>query len=163
MASQIRLQQNSPSGAPAAGTALLTVGADGRLYITLPSNITLPVGNEFTVDVVTITLSAAATQAMFAATLFTQLCAKFILGAGAGAYVVNLTLPVTNILPGALAYVNIELPASANPTLNIYDTSTGGTELEVLTNPAPASGQYWFGIFKFGADLHWHKLFSAFN
>ncbi|MGB8356320.1 MAG: hypothetical protein WCD79_20645 [Chthoniobacteraceae bacterium] len=164
MSSQIRLQQNAPGGTPDAGTALLTVGTDGRLTITLPSSSSLPVGNELTVDAAPVSFSVAvASQALFSETLFAQLCAHLYAGAGAGAYTANFVLPVAGMLPGALAYVNIELPASTNPTVAIYDTSTGGTELQTLTNPAPAAAAYWFGVFKFGRDAHWHKLFSAWN
>jgi len=164
MSSQIRLNQNSAPGTPPSGAAMLSIGSDNRCYITLPSGTSLPVGNELAVDLAPVSINAAiGSQALFSASLFAQLCCCIVAAAGSGAYAANFVLPVTAMLPGALAHVNIELPASANPTINLYDTSTSGMELQTLTNPAPAAAAYWFGIFKFGQDGHWHKLFSAFN
>jgi hypothetical protein len=79
------------------------------------------------------------------------------LAAGSGAYVASLTLSDANALPGALLRVPIDFAASANPVVNIYDGSTGGTLLEgPLTNPNP--GQVASFLFTAGFDgTNWHK------
>jgi hypothetical protein len=81
----------------------------------------------------------------------------FSLAAGAGAYVVNITLSDANVLAGALVRIPIDFPASANPTVNIYDGSTAGNLLEgPLTNPNP--GQAASFLFTAGFDgTNFHK------
>jgi hypothetical protein len=53
--------------------------------------------------------------------------------------------------------IPIDFAASANPTINIYDSSTGGTLIEgPLHNPNP-TGTASF-LFTAGFDgTHWHK------
>jgi hypothetical protein len=164
MGSQIRLQQNSAPPTPVAGAVLLTAGADNRFYVTLPTGVSLPVGNELFVDVATINLAAAVTSAALVSnTLFARLAAKLVAAAGSGAYTANYYLPVTNMLTPAVVELNIELAAGNNATINIYDTSTGGTLLATFTNSAPSAAQYWYAQFKFGQDAHWHKQFTVQN
>ena len=83
------------------------------------------------------------------------------LGAGSGAYVANLVLSDGNALAGAVLRIPIDFPASANPTVNIYDGSTGGTLLEgPLVNPNPGSaGSFYFQAGFDGAG--WHKEFGS--
>jgi hypothetical protein len=96
------------------------------------------------------TPAAAATLAITSATRFAQLVQRVIAGAGTGAYVYNITLahPTANgvgPLPGAVIKLYLEWPASANPTFNVYDSSTAGTLLKgPLTNPNPEAGEYYF-------------------
>ena len=59
---------------------------------------------------------------------------------------------------GAIVEVNIEFPASANPTIEIHDT--GGTLLASVTNPAPAAAAYWYGRFRFDGAA-WHCTSSG--
>jgi hypothetical protein len=83
--------------------------------------------------------------------------APFTLAPGSGAYIVNLTLSGINAIGGALLRIPVDFPASANPTLNIYDTSTGGTLLEgplVNLNPG-AAASFLFTACYDGAN--WHK------
>jgi hypothetical protein len=79
------------------------------------------------------------------------------LAAGSAAYIANLLLADTNALAGAMVRVPIDFPASANPTLNIYDGSTAGTLLEgPLANPNPAVTASF--LFLAGFDgTNWHK------
>jgi len=160
-------QISTPNIAPAAGRSKLYIGLDGRLYVIQSTGIALPVGNELCVDNGTQNLTVAiASQALFTKPLFMQMRAKLIAGAGAGAYVCNffLSTPASAaplaMLPGASLKLLIELPASAHPTITIYDTSTGGTLLKTIVNPNsnPAIEQppYWCGFFGFGEDSHWH-------
>jgi hypothetical protein len=85
----------------------------------------------------------------------------FSLGAGSGAYVANIVLSDANVLPGALLRIPIDFPASANPTVNIYDAGTGGTLIEgPLTNPNPGAAASF--LFTAGFDgAHWHKESGA--
>lgn len=164
MPSQIRFQQDAPDGPPNAGTDLLTVDNTDTLNITDSTGITKPVGLSLIVDVATQTLSAAvASAAMFAATNFIQLFCKFILNAGSGAYTVNEVLPVAGMKAGALAFVNIEFAASANPTIKFWDTSTSGTQLMQVTSPDATKQTFAFLVFKFGQDGHWHLIMSGWN
>jgi hypothetical protein len=81
--------------------------------------------------------------------------AKLSVAAGAGAYVLNLTLSDANALAGALLRIAIDFGATANPTINIYDSSTGGTLLQTITNPGAMAQSFRFEAgFDGGA---WHK------
>ena len=79
------------------------------------------------------------------------------LGAGAGAYTQNLIIGDGAALPGALLRIPIGFPASANPTINVYDSSIEGTLLEgPLINPNPGAAASFLLTLGFdGAD--WHK------
>jgi hypothetical protein len=55
-------------------------------------------------------------------------------GAGTGAYVQNITLGDANALPGALIRIPIDFASTINPTINIYDGTTGGSLLQTITN-----------------------------
>ena len=79
------------------------------------------------------------------------------LAAGSGAYVASLTLSDANALAGALLRIPIDFAASANPTINIHDNSTGGTLLEgPLVNPNPGTSASF--LFTAGFDgTNWHK------
>jgi hypothetical protein len=81
----------------------------------------------------------------------------FSLGAGSGAYTANLLLGNTNAVAGALIRIPIDFPASADPTVNIYNASTGGTLLEgPLVNPNPSTPASF--LFTAGFDgVNWHK------
>jgi hypothetical protein len=149
----------APGVAAPAGTCLLFAGADGRWYVITPASATaLPVGNELFLDNGTLNINAAiAAVALFAATLFGALRAKIIAAAGAGAYEADYFLPVTNMLAGASVRLMIELPASANPTIEIFNASGAGTLLKTISTPnAGAAAAYWWGIFGFGKDGAWH-------
>jgi len=81
----------------------------------------------------------------------------YSLAAGSGPYTANLALSDTNALPGAFLRIPIDFPASANPTLNIYDTTLSGALLQgPLGNPNPATTASF--LFTAGFDgTNWHK------
>jgi hypothetical protein len=83
------------------------------------------------------------------------------LSAGAGAYTAAIVLSHAGVLAGALLRVSLDFPPSANPTVNIYDGSTGGPLLQgPLTNPNP--GQAASFCFTAGFDgTNWHKESGA--
>lgn len=58
---------------------------------------------------------------------------KIIAAAGAGAYVRNFTLNTSNIRNGAIFRIKLEIAQSANPVLNFYNESTGGTLLQTVS------------------------------
>jgi hypothetical protein len=79
------------------------------------------------------------------------------LGAGSGAYVQSIVLSDSNALAGALMRVPIDFPASANPTINVYDSSVEGTLLEgPLTNPNPGAAASFLLTLGFDGAA-WHK------
>jgi hypothetical protein len=81
----------------------------------------------------------------------------FSLGAGAGVYTQNLTISDANALAGALLRIPIAFPASANPTINVYDSSVEGTLLEgPLTNPNPGAAASFLLTLGFDGAA-WHK------
>jgi hypothetical protein len=100
-----------------------------------------------------LTPAAAVTAPLFAATHFSTLKRKIVPGAGSGAFTAAYTLPVANQTTGAIVRVPVELPASANPTVEIHDN--GGTLLTTVTNPAPAAPAYWIGVYSFDGAA-WH-------
>jgi hypothetical protein len=82
--------------------------------------------------------------------------AALVLAAGSGAFAANLTLDPANVLAGAVLYLPIDLAASTNGTLNVYDSSTSGTLLQTLTNP-DANARSYLLICRFDG-MHWHKM-----
>lgn len=84
---------------------------------------------------------------------------QFSAGAGAGPYVSNITLGDGTAMAGAVLRIPIDFAASANPTINIYDGSEGGTLLQTITNPGGAAQSF---LFTAGFDgTHWHKETGA--
>ena len=84
-------------------------------------------------------------------------------------YNVTLAHPTANgvgPLPGAIIKLYLEFAASANPTINVYDTSTGGTLLKgPITNPDPAAANYYFieaAWLNNGAGYAWHVINANF-
>lgn len=106
-----------------------------------------------------LTPSAAGTAALFAATLFSSIFNRIIPGAGSGAYTAVYQLPDATQVTGALSFVEIDFPASANPTVTLSDG--GGTALITRTNPTPAAINTWSGIFRFGG-VAWHCISGGF-
>jgi hypothetical protein len=106
-----------------------------------------------------VALAAAGTTAILNAQTWLAGRAPFTAAAGAGAYVANITLSPTNALPGALLRIPIDLAASPNMAINIYDGSTGGTLLQTITNPGGIAQSF---LFTAGFDgAHWHKETGA--
>jgi len=64
---------------------------------------------------------------------------KVTADAGAGAYIHTLTCPVTGIVAGDELLLLLELPASANPTIELRNATAGGTLLHSQTGNATIS------------------------
>jgi hypothetical protein len=80
-------------------------------------------------------------------------------GAGAGVYVANLTLDPANALAGAILRIPIDFAATLNPTINIYDGTTGGTLLQTISNIDATARSF---LFTAGFDGRaWHKESGA--
>jgi hypothetical protein len=105
----------------------------------------------------TLALSAAGTTDITNSATWLTGRAPVTAGAGSGAYVADLTLDHANALAGAILRILIDFAASGNPTINIYDGTTGGTLLEgPLVNPT--SGVAASFLFIAGFDgAAWHK------
>jgi hypothetical protein len=112
-----------------------------------------------------LTPSAATSGNLFTDGLQSMVLSRILAGAGAGAYTATYALPTTSASDGELLLLNVELPTSANPTIQITNSTTGGTLLQTVTTPnAGAAAAYWFGIFKFSSLAGaWIKLFGAFQ
>ena len=77
-------------------------------------------------------------------------------GFGTGAYTQGIVLSVANAQPGSLMLVPIDVPGAPNPTINIYDGTTGGTLLQTLSTAGAPSGSFLFTARFDGTN--WHKL-----
>jgi lysophospholipase L1-like esterase len=87
-------------------------------------------------------------------------------GAGSGAYTSSIVLSDSGVFAGQVYEVYCSLPASTNPTINIYDASTGGTLLTTISSNGIAgattlqfvnSGTAW-SLYKKGALLQFQNL-----
>jgi hypothetical protein len=106
-----------------------------------------------------VALAAAGTTAILNAGIWLLGRAPLSAGAGAGVYVANITLSDANALPGALLRIPIDFAATLNPTINIYDATTGGTLLQTITN-IDANARSFLFTAAFDGD-HWHKESGA--
>lgn len=59
------------------------------------------------------------------------------LGVGSGVYAATISLLDSGAIAGAIYELNVTIPASSNPSLSIYDNSTGGT---LLSGPILGNG-----------------------
>jgi len=84
----------------------------------------------------------------------------FSAAAGAGAYVANIILSDANALAGALLRIPIDFAATLNPTINIYDGSTGGTLLQTITQIDASTARSFLGTYGYDGT-HWHKESGA--
>jgi len=83
----------------------------------------------------------------------------FSAGAGSGAYTAGIVLSDANALAGALLRLPIDFAATLNPTINIYDGSTGGTLLQTISNIDANARSF---LFTAGFDgTGWHKETGA--
>jgi len=117
-----------------------------------------PAVNQAEIDV-----NAGVTGApLFTATNFALIACKIVAAGGSEAYTANYALPASGMFGGAVAEVNIELPASANPAINLYNSIVSGAPIATITNPQPGSAAYWYGRLRFDGTA-WHTLFRAFQ
>lgn len=73
--------------------------------------------------------SAGNTDLSKAAATEIQSTYTLAVGAGSGSYTRTLTLTTTNCANGDTAFVTLSMPASANPTIEVRDATSGGTLL----------------------------------
>jgi hypothetical protein len=164
--SQVTIQQliNNSSGAITAGQSYYTEAEVDTLVATEVSarNTAIaaavlglgPAPNQ-----ADLTPSAAVSAALFAATEFSAIANRILPGAGTGAFTAAYSLPTASMVTGAIAEINVELPASSNPTVEIHD---GGGSLLATLNNTSGGAQYWYGRFRFNGTA-WHPLFRAFQ
>jgi hypothetical protein len=81
---------------------------------------------------------------------------------GAGVYTHTLTLQTTNAGAGDHAEVMVALPASANPTIEIRNATSGGTLLQSLNNPDAVAALQWSGEFVYTGSA-WKFVRGAFH
>ncbi|MGB8356321.1 MAG: hypothetical protein WCD79_20650 [Chthoniobacteraceae bacterium] len=88
------------------------------------------------------------------------------LNSGTSPYAAAISLSDSNAVAGDLYELNVSLPASGNPTLNIYDSGTGGTLLTSIAGNGTAgattlsfvnTGSSWVA-YKKGAVLLYNNL-----
>jgi hypothetical protein len=79
-----------------------------------------------------VTPSATGSVSISAAGL-TQATVSVISSAGSGTYTYKVVLLTTGVTAGALADVYIQVPASANPTIEVRNATTAGTTLHSVT------------------------------
>ena len=111
-----------------------------------------------------VTPNANGTLTVSPLTTFLQTIQRITAQAGAAAFTYNAVLAHANVngsapMPGAAAKLYLEFPASANPTIYVYDNSTAGALLKTVTNPNPAAAAYYYleAAFLGGA---WHIINS---
>lgn len=79
----------------------------------------------------TLSLSTAGNTNLTATGALNQ--AVVTVGAGSGAYTATICLVDSGTGPGGIYEMPISMPASTNPTISIYNATTGGTLLTTLT------------------------------
>lgn len=159
------LPKQAANGQPAAGFMGFGFDASSNFYfIDSSGNVTyaaVPAPAQVDINV-----SAAASVVLFNGAIgFSALAQKIIAAAGSGAFTAAYGLPTTGMLTGAICEINIELPASANPTVEIHNATAGGTLLTTVADankPVLGAAAYWYGRFRYDGAA-WHCLFRAFN
>jgi hypothetical protein len=102
-----------------------------------------------------LTVTAAGTTDLVPGHAFIQWFQKVTATAGAGAYTHKLTLDSFGALEGATYRVEIDIPASSNPLIEIYDENTSGAPLESIPGDSDNATKYRFeAVFQ---DGHWIK------
>lgn len=107
------------------------IDPEGEEWLTVDS---LDAVCKYTSQSVTATTTATLSQSL-AVRLWTH---RITAGAGAGAYFVDVELPVLNAVAGMRREIVIAMPASANPTLRIYNNTTAGTLLKTIAGDGSA-------------------------
>lgn len=107
-------------------------------------------------DFPTLSISTAGTNNLAPTTEFLQWFQLVTAAAGAGAYTHVLPLDNTKAKDGAIFRIEIDFAASANPTIQIRDNTSGGTLLESVSGDA-GGATYYVGQFRFNGT-NWLKL-----
>lgn len=126
--------------------------------MTQPQSLNLEAYSGVSADV---TVSTTGTTDLAPPNRFFQWFQRVIAEAGAGAYTRKLTLDNSNALEGAVFRVAVELAASANPTIQIFDDLISGTQIGLAVNPDPTIAAYYQGEFVFKSG-HWEKMEEKF-
>jgi hypothetical protein len=108
-----------------------------------------------------LTPAAAVSAPLFTQTGYGSIYNEIQPGAGSGAFAASYYLPTAGMTNGAIAEMDIELPASANPTVNIYNGAVSGSPLLTLNSPL-AVVQYWYARFRFDGTA-WHCISRTLN
>ncbi len=107
-----------------------------------------------------LTVSTAGTTALTATAPFSQWFQLVNVSAGSGSYTRSLTLDNTNAVTGAIFRIELDVAASSNPTIRIYDRTTSGTLLQTVSGKG--TGLQYF-IFKARFDgTNWKKFEGEF-
>jgi len=159
----IILPKQAASGNPPAGKRGFGFDGNGNPYLIDEAgnifNLSTPAPEQ-----ADLTPAAAVTAYLFAVTGFLTLAIRIEATAGSGAFTAAYGLPLAGMLDGAIAEVNIDFPASANPTVTIATGAGGVTVIASATNPAPAAVANWYGRFRYNATANaWRCLTRAFN
>jgi len=83
-----------------------------------------------------LTISAAADSTITATAQQRRIVTDATVAAGGGAYTHNIVLATSNAQAGDVRRVLVYMPASVNPTIRIYNASTGGTLLTTIPTDA---------------------------
>lgn len=108
-----------------------------------------------------IEVSAAGTTDLAPTTPFIQWFQLITPLVGAGAYTRKITLDNTKAAAGAIFRIEIDLPASSNPTIEIYDNTISGTMIDTVTGD-PGQSSYYVLQARFDG-VQWFKLSGAFQ
>jgi hypothetical protein len=108
-----------------------------------------------------IQVSAAGTTDLAPTTPFSQWFQLITALAGVGAYTRKVTLDNTKAAAGAIFRIEIDLPASSNPTIQVYDNTITGTMIDTVTGD-PGQSSYYVLQARFDG-VHWFKLSGAFQ
>lgn len=91
-----------------------------------------------------LTLAAVGTTDLAPDKAFIQWFQHVTAGAGAGPYTHKLTLDSARALKGANFVLEIDIPATSNPTIQIYDNSVSGALLDTIAGDSDNATTYRF-------------------
>lgn len=108
-----------------------------------------------------ITVSTAGTTDLAPDIDFIQWFQLVTVATGAGAYTRILTLNPGHASEGSFFHVELDIAASANPTIEIRNETAGGALLQTITGSADAAGYFVF-VARFDGNA-WQKLSGSFQ
>jgi hypothetical protein len=104
---------------------------------------TVPVSPAAYTDIGTVTNSTTPTFTNISAAGNVAII-KITAGAGSGSYTYKIVLITTGVQAGAMAEVEVNLAASANPTVEIRNATTSGTTVDTVTGDSSNATTYHF-------------------
>lgn len=117
------------------GTTFTTTGATS---VTLPTSGTLATTANLYGTTTTTPLSISAAGNTNLSATGPVNTATATVGTGSGTYTATISLVDSGAIAGQVYEINVAMPASTNPTFQIYDNSTGGTQLTSLVGNGTA-------------------------